>query len=164
MSKIGKVESKKRKRMFEDTYVEWKIVDFFSVTEYALSSTCFESPTFSLAGVPFVMELYPRNYQHRDDACLYLKSRMSRKFTVEYSFGLKEYQGSVELLSKGTMKPCETTSIKPAELRISYLESRKWKVVSDNAVTITCTLNAKTPLSAQENEFDYTTGLKLRSK
>lgn len=165
MSKIGEVESKKRKRMFEDTYVEWKVSNFFSVTEYTSpSSTCYESPPFSVAGVSFLMELYPRNYIHPDDACLYLKSRMSRKFTVEYTFGLKRYDGTVKLLSSGTMKPNETCSLKPADLNVSLLDDRKWIIESGNAVTITCALNAKTPLSAEGSEFENTKGLKLRSK
>lgn len=165
MSKIGKVDVRKGKRMriSEITHAEWRIPDFFSISEYK-SDAYNESPTFSVAGMPFYFRLYPRNPIHPEAAWCYLKSDTTRDFHVEYNFGLKKLDSSVEQLQGGIIKGRETCGISTGYLYITDLLMRKSELVPDNVLTLTCTFKPENVQPIETTELENPKELKLISK
>lgn len=119
---IGKVE---KKTLVEETEIEWKITDFFSLFE----NERFQSPIFCFANVSWYLAIFPQCSEKKKFIRLYLRNDILREYPVEYSFGLTKHDGSVEQLMKGILKgnqgyneQCEASFIKESEVRQRHSE------------------------------------------
>lgn len=161
--RIGEVGVKKHKRIYEDTHAEWRIAEFFLVTEYN-DSKYYDSPTFPVAGETFFFRLYPRKRTHPECACIYLNSKRHRDFSVEFNIGVKKLDDSVEQLNGGIMNGAESYCSQPGNVVISEILRRKSELCSNNVLTFTCTVKPETLHSSETTEMEKTKVLKLISK
>lgn len=168
MTEIGKVDMKKQKRVhvYEDTYAEWRITQFFSISEYKLDAEYYESTTFSIEGAQLFFSLFPRNMHHPECATLYLNSRVNREFSIEYNFGFRKLGGSVEQLKNGNgiMKGKEKRCAQSSDIVLSEVLERKFELVPSDVLTVTCTIKPEIIHSTEANELEKPKALTFISK
>lgn len=159
---IGEIDTKKCKQIYEETYAEWRISEFFSVSEYN-DFNFYDSPTFCVTDVPFFLRLFPRTSSHPESATLYLHSKMHREFSIKFNFGLKKLDGSMEQLKSGTMKGKEIYA-QSRDIVLSEVIQRKSELVPNDVLTVTCTLMPDIVYSPETTELVKLKPLKLISK
>lgn len=123
---------------------EWKIADFFKLTEDG-KYLDYASPTFSVADASLCLKLWPNWNVRIEFVRLYLRSHKKRKHTIEYYFGLKKIDGSMEHLLSGILEGHELCSDDNGNfIAKTELLKRKSELVPGNVLTIICTLKLKT--------------------
>lgn len=161
VKEIGLVE----KIPYEIKQIEWRIGDFFAVTE---EEKCYryDSPTFSIANILWHLRLLPNLGEKTESIDLYLCSNVKREYSVEYYFGLKRYDDEVEQLASGILKGNEAHNVWGHFIKKTELLQWKSVLVPCSVLTITCTLKFMTEVShsTQQTVLHETSPLKLISK
>lgn len=175
VKEIGEVE----KIPYEIQQIEWRIPDF-SVTEDE-KYRCLASPTFSVTGVLWQLRLWPRSNVASEFIDMFLACEpynkqkneslppeAHRKYSVEYYFGLKKCDDSVENLVSGTIEKDKYRNNPGEFIKKTQLQERKSELVPGNILTIVCTMKWVTEISHSSTQpaavLDKRKPLKLISK
>lgn len=146
----------------ELTQIEWKVVDIFADVEDE-NFKCFVSPTFSFADATWRLLLAGKFLSNPESTSLILMRNEHRNCSLEYTFGLKKLDGSVELLDRGIMKDDQKRS-EHRFIKLSEVLRRKSELAPSGIVTITCSLKLEASQSNDPNMVDQPKRKKLKSK
>lgn len=163
--KTGIIEKKDLTTSYEETHVEWRIPDFFPISETAdLYETYYNSPTFTINDASCYLRLYPRSSRNCEFMRLFINCNVNREYPPEYNINLKRLDGCMEYLVSGILeekeqdKMCDIGDI----IKRSKLQQRKSELAPQNVLTIICRLKRETNHSTESS--DKTMPPKLISK
>lgn len=135
---------------------EWKINDFFSVAE---NKTVMKSPPFYFVDSTWCFRLY---FKSQSEFAIHLVEKMGHlDCSVEYHFGLKKLDSTVEHLTKGNLSvksdtlvltngiSCRFSNI--AFFELSDVQQRKSELAPSDVLTVTCTLKCENTHSKRAN-------------
>lgn len=122
----------------ELTQIEWKVVDIFVDAEDE-NFKCFVSPTFSFADATWRLLLAGKFMSNPESTSLILMRNEHRNCSLEYTFGMKKYDGTIELLDRGVMKDDQKRS-EHRFTKLSEVLKQKAELAPNGIVTIMCTL------------------------
>lgn len=151
---------------YEIKHFEWRIPDFFTIVEDKIVFF-YESPAFSVADTSWHLRLHqiPFDSLSFPQLFLYNNNKIKQEYLVEYFVGFKSYDGRIKHFGCGILKGDQLHSNKH-KIDTSELMQEKSKLVPDNVLTITCTLNLMTEIthSPEQTAIDPTRHLMLISK
>lgn len=151
----GNVEEK-----YEEKTIEWKIADFFPFSE---NRTEIRSSAFYFANGLWHLRLLPKSRLQPGFMYWCLANTKGPRCSVEYSYGLRKQDDSVEYLSKGILQEKDEHS--PLYyIEISEIQHRKSELVPSNVLNITCTLKRITTDSDRPKVLENPNLEKLISK
>lgn len=144
VEETGKVE-----QWHNETEIEWAITDIFSLAE---NKNVINSRTFHFANISWLLKLKLKSDIKRGCMCLFLGKIDSHDCSVEYDFGLKKPDYSVEHLTKGIFKGVRKWS-GPCYIKLSKVKKRKSELVSSGALKITCKLKREATDSGGQSKI-----------
>lgn len=146
-------------------HFKWTILDFFTIVEDKKCTRC-DCPTFSFADTSWHLRLYPNWWNDHEFSQLVLYNDTERDYLVEYNFGLRKCDGTMEHLLSGILKGDQLSSDQFNFVKKSELLWRKSELVPGDVLTVVCTvkLMTETTRSSEQTAIDATRHLMLISK
>lgn len=158
---IGKVEN----ISYEIKHFKWTILDFFTIVQ---DKTCkyYDCPNFPFADTSWHLRLYPNWNNSYEFTELELYKQMKREYLVEYNFGFKKCDGSIEYLLSGILKGNKMSNDVVKFVKKSELLLRQPELVPGNVLTIVGTLKLMSEMtnSSEQTALDAPRHLTLISK
>lgn len=152
---VGIVEE----RVVAEKEIVWKIPNFFSVAE---NKTYIRCPTFAFADISWFLGLISKSSLKPGFMCYYIHNSALHRGSLEYDFGIKKHDGSVEHLANGIINNAWQSASHFTEL--SKIDQRKSELVPSDVLTITCILRRITTQSNQPKMLESPKVEKLTSK
>lgn len=121
----------------EEAEFEFQIIDIFSIAEDECAF--FKSPSFSFADALWHFELNHKPTFQPEFMKLGLTVDDPLKYKVEYQFGLKNIDGSLENLARGVLKDDDEWS-DYCSFKLSDVQQRQSELAPSDTVTIKCML------------------------
>ena len=149
----------------EKLEVEWRIADFFSITEDR-NYYRYTSPIFSFAKCQWLLRLWPKWRDASEFMTVYVLRNKGGGTSVEYHIGLRKFDGNVQQFVSGTMINETIISEGSPLIKKSELLQRKSEFAPCNILTVTCIIkwiNISTDYT-QGTLLDPAKPLKLISK
>lgn len=133
--------------------IEWEIVNFFSIAESG--KDYLDSPSFSFANVSWYLSLLPRSSVKPGFMNLHLNhlgggQQLFGK-RVEFYYGFKKIDGSVEQLNKGTFEESTSHIDYYYFFKLSDIQQRKSELAPSDKLIITCTLKNVTTIHRNQS-------------
>lgn len=139
--------------IYEDTIIEWKLPDFLA-TVNSTQELYLDSKRFKVGSSAFFLRLFPKTTRssNDDEFSVMLKSNTTRNFNIEYNFGLKKRDNTIEDIADGKIKCNQKYGRGKLILPLQDLELRKYSLIHGSFLIITCKLRPNTLLASKSKK------------